>query len=363
MSLALLMAIVVSFALIINLKKPKGLQQGNANSNVTEPNREQSNGTQSNGTHTNGMQSSGSLPFFLGINCFAFGGYSKQCLESLLGKQGKQTLNLRNISSSFLNPSSAFFYEKDLFDFLKKHGDRVELYTCLFRDDLNDPPRQDAEALNQLTSLKYLQINSDNGDNPTESNICDTDPVKYLQWIRKVDAIILNRSVVFVIPFRSYWSMPAQCPGNVSAWHKSCVETIMNGCASIQGRQFAISTTIYQFWTRRILKPSLSHLKAEIDEWLNIKNSCVRKYGFAELGLVICEIGWPSHVNSSCAGLAQQAASHSNAESFWRILTQEYSPPENDMRIYYWQFFDKDNGDNCGETWGLINKDCSMKYV
>ena len=282
-------------------------------------------------------------------------GYTIECMQKLVNENKK--LLIRNNLSSYLNPNGNSYWEKKLREFLDTNKDKVELYTCLEWQSTTD-----LKEMNNLPYLTHLQINQGTWSgnpapksmNPTEDPLCDLPGFSadnYISWIQTVDKMITNTKVTLVIPFK--W-------GNQSSISSPCFGKIMTACASIQnnnGRPFALETTFYPFWDKPGVKPRVKPTLEEVEngiQWRQkLVDTCKDKYNLSQLSLVIAETGWPAHVDSGCT-IDPNLATLANAVSYFKSVLS-YKPTDSNLRIYYWQFQDLDNGDGCGKTWGIIN--------
>ncbi len=297
-------------------------------------------------------------PSWLGFNLMPKG-YSVACLKALVDRLGH--LSLRNDLSSYLNPAAGdLYWEPELRAFLEAHSTRVSLYTCLQWGD-----ESDLNALSQghMPYLTHVQINGGvwNGtplsNNPTEDDLVHLkgfDLAAYTSWLTKVNNA-LDPRVTMVIPAKQYSTqMPS---GN------SDMGQILTHCATLQSsgtkrRPFGIETTIYPFWNGQTgAAPDAGALKTALDTFSGVADACKTHYSFpGRLDPLVAESGWPA----SCVGKKADkhgptVASLANAQAYWHMMAN-YVPINPNFRLYYWQMSNNDNGDGCGDTWGIQSR-------
>lgn len=286
-------------------------------------------------------------------------GYSIKCLQAILDKTAPvgsgRRLRIRNDLSSYLNPESGSqYWEKDLRQFLDANKDRVALYSCLEWADEGD-----LQVLAKMSYLTHLQANGGSfagtprSDNPTEDSLVelpDFDLLAYTRWLSRMDQV-LDPKVVIVIPFKQFSSAP---PGKTST-RDVMMGQVLSHCASLQRtskRPFGVETTVYPFWNSASAKPDKQALFASLDAFVKVANDCKAIFGFpGNLNPIVCESGWPQ----TCTPKNPQPASKQNAKEYWALVQQYPAPPK--FVLYYWQFLDVDNGDGCGEAWGVVDRD------
>lgn len=292
------------------------------------------------------------------------GGYSIKCLDAVMKTQNN-FIRIRNNLSSYLNPSSPNYWEKNVRDFLESNSANVQLYTCL---EWNS--ESDLDCISQMSFLTHAQANGGTyfgpplSKNPTEDNLTTLPGFvlqPYLDWLTKMDTK-LPSSVVIVIPFKPY---STAVPGDTLPSEKMMGQ-ILSHCAQIQQknqRPFAVETTIYPFWAwnqpSAPPNPDKQVLYDAFGAFQKVASDCKTKYGFpGRLDPVICETGWPV----SCAkttGHGPTITSLENAQKYWQIV-RAYPAPTNFL-VFYWQFQNVDNGDSCGSAWGIINPEtCAL---
>lgn len=300
---------------------------------------------------------------WLGYNVMP-GGYSIKCLQAIMQTQG-ETLRIRTNLSSYLNPASDQFWEKDLRTFFDSNPNAIKLYTCLQWAD-----ESDLDALSKMPYLTHVQANGGiwNGNpksnNPTEDSLVELPGFvleTYISWLSKMDAV-LNSDVVIVIPFKQFSTAP---PGTSSARDQKMGQ-ILSHCAKLQqnkNRPIGVETTIYPFWAlgdpSATLNPDKKVLWDSLDAFQKVVSDCRTQFGFCgRLDAIICETGWPQMCENS-TGHGSTIANLANARTYYDMV-KSYPAPTNFI-VYYWQFQDVDNGDTCGKTWGIIDsQSCSL---
>ncbi len=282
------------------------------------------------------------------------GGYDIKCLQALVDKVG--FLSIRNNLSSYLIPGSSSYWEKPLREFLDANASRVALYTCLQWKNAGD-----LAGLAKIPYLTHVQVNQGTytghpppqSVNPTEDRLCGLkgfDPTAYVEWIKQIHDT-LHKDVVIVLPFK--WGRTGKID--------ECFNSILKECATLQeksGRAFGLEATMYLFWDE-YSTPTKANIAKDIDQWMQIVDKYRKASNMTRLDFIVTESGWPAHVSDTCEPSAKKAASPSNAVEYYNNLIQ-YKPQDSNFRLYYWQFQDVDNGDKCGKTWGIFNKDCDV---
>ena len=282
------------------------------------------------------------------------GGYDIKCLQALIDNDG--FLSIRNNLSSYITPGSSAYWEKSLREFLDANVSKVALYTCLQWQN-----KSDLVGLTKMSYLTHVQVNQGTytGNppprtvNPTEDRMCGLkgfDRVEYVNWIKQIHDT-LQKDVVIVLPFK--WGRTGKID--------DCFNSILKDCALIQaksGRAFGLEATMYLFWDGYTI-PDKANIEKDIDQWMQTVESYRKASNLSRLDFIVSESGWPAHVADTCQTLAKKAASLSNAIEYYNNVLQ-YTPKDPNFRLYYWQFQDVDNGDQCGKTWGVFTKDCEV---
>jgi hypothetical protein len=278
-------------------------------------------------------------------------GYSIECLNKII-QQGIH-LNLRTNLSSYINPASNLYWESDLRSFMDANSGMISLYTCLKWKN-----ESDLQEMAKLPYLTHLQINQGTwgGDpgpisqNPTEDKLCTLSGFnadEYVAWMGRVDSIVPKR-VVMVIPFN--WA-------NSENVKSDCFRKIMMKAKEItqNGRKMGLEVTMYPVWISDNPKPDAATLENLLLKKQGNVDLVNNLYG-TNLHLIIAETGWAAHVSASCRG-THTPYTPENSYEWWKTLCQYVPTVHTDIRLYYWQFFDTDNGDGCGKTWGIVDKD------
>lgn len=274
-------------------------------------------------------------------------GYSVECLNKII-QQGVH-LNLRTNLSSYINPNSSLNWESDLRSFMDANPSMVSLYTCLKWKN-----ESDLQEMAKLPYLTHLQINQGtwSGDpgpishNPTEDMLCTLAGFNvddYVAWMGRVDSVLPKR-VVMVIPF--HWANT----GNVK---NDCFRKIMMKAKEItqNGREMGLEVTMYPtFILGSGAKPDSATLEQLLVQEQGKVDFVNNLYG-TNLHLIIAETGWAAHA------LKGSFYTPENSYEWWKTLCKYVPTVHTDIRLYYWQFFDTDNGDGYGETWGIVDKD------